>query len=122
MPARSLDGLMEREIALLIHRSALESDSDAAQQFRSMVPRAMLILSQGRLEYREVRPLGYIRNAVFVSLLSLLVFCVVRGRTDLWLGRLTKAIGPPQRDPTVCKGCGYDLRGLERCPECGRAQ
>ncbi|MEQ9096998.1 MAG: hypothetical protein RIE32_12130 [Phycisphaerales bacterium] len=119
-PARPLDGLDEREVAILIHNSALQSQSEAALGFRQLVPEAITMLSQGKLQYREAKPIGYLRNAIFLSLFAILLFCVSKGRSDLWMKRILKAIGPPQHDPDACPECGYDATGLTRCPECGR--
>ncbi|MGD1916960.1 MAG: hypothetical protein ACFCBV_12355 [Phycisphaerales bacterium] len=119
-PAWSLNGLDEREVALLIHESALSSDSEGAQHFRQLNPQAMAMLARGKLQYRNAHPIGYVRNAVFFSLVTVLGYCAVRGRADLWLDRVTRAIGPPQRDPYACPNCGYDIRGVDQCPECGR--
>lgn len=62
--------------------------------------------------------MGYIRNAIALTLLALLVLLPIRGRTDLWLKswyrRYVKQIKPGH-----CPTCGYDARGLEQCPECG---
>lgn len=61
---------------------------------------------------------GYLRNTLTLSLLLLLIFLPLRGRTDLWLrawwDRLTKRYPPGH-----CAKCGYEVRGLETCPECG---
>ena len=120
MPTWSLEGLDERTIALLVYESALQSQAEGARGFCQLNPEAMAMLGRGALQYEEMRPIGYLRNAILLSLLSLFAFCTVRGRADLWLERVTKAIGPPQRDPKACPACGSDIHGLDKCPECGR--
>ncbi len=120
MPTWSLEGLDERTIALLVYESALQSQAEGARGFCQLNPEAMAMLGRGALPYEEMRPIGYLRNAILLSLLSLFAFCTVRGRADLWLERVTKAIGPPQRDPKACPACGSDIHGLDKCPECGR--
>lgn len=76
------------------------------------------LYAQGKTSERTPIPIGYYRNAVALTLLALLILSYAKGRTDLWLkswrDRLLK-----RRQPWQCTNCGYDVRGLNQCPECG---
>lgn len=120
LPWHLMDGLDERKVALAVHRSALESGSQVAQHFRNHYPQAMNLLSQGKLHYRRPLPMGYLRNTFLFGMILTLFASTIWGRADLWIKRILKAIGPPQRDPNACPECGYDVQRLKRCPECGK--
>lgn len=119
LPWPLLNGYAEKELADAIHESAVRSNSDGATYLRQHYPDAMDLLARGKLHYSKTLPMGYVRNAIFFGLILALMVCTIWGRADLWAKRITKAIGPPTRNPNACPHCGYDATGLAICPECG---
>ncbi len=80
--------------------------------------RTRFLCAAGVNEDSEPLPAGYLRNALTLTLLALLLTLPIAGRTDLWLAPLFKRIFR-RRKPWQCQTCGYDITGLTTCPECG---
>jgi len=76
------------------------------------------LYAQGKASERTPIPVGYYRNAITLALLALLILAYARGRTDLWL-KAWLARFLKHRQSWQCTNCGYDITGLEQCPECG---
>lgn len=79
---------------------------------------AYRLLNSGRWSETTHLPLGYLRNTLAFTLLVLLITLPILGRTDRWLKSWLARIFR-RRQPWQCQACGYDVRGLNQCPECG---
>jgi len=59
---------------------------------------------------------GLVTDAPFYSMLSVPVFIACQMIARLVLRPVARHCPAPG----MCRGCGYDRSGLDRCPECGR--
>ncbi len=71
--------------------------------------------------------MGYIRNAIAITLALITLICVIHGKTWRWLPNPRDWVERKRTAEGRCPHCGYDLEGLAhpnarrvKCPECGQ--
>ncbi|MEO1007922.1 MAG: hypothetical protein AAFX79_05105 [Planctomycetota bacterium] len=108
----------EMEMALL---AASRNAPEWANWSRRDLDLHLLIemLESGEYSREHALPAGYIRSLLAALTLTLLVYCTIRGRPDLWVARWLDAFRTRRLPPNHCPTCHYDATGLSRCPECG---
>lgn len=74
---------------------------------------AALVSARANYKEQDILPLGYLHNALSLSMFAMLSWSLRFNIPKLWR----------KRDPTKCPHCGYSTIGLttSTCPECGHA-
>lgn len=118
LPSRLTREQTSRMMELFIERSDSIPPTHELAHYSADFANMRRIYDQGKTSERTPIPIGYYRNAIALTLLAMLILAFAKGRTDLWLKSwLARVLNC--RQPWQCTNCGYDVRGLTQCPECG---